>query len=225
MKPARTVIHRSPHRKVGAIHAPWFQPEPIHYESDLERGAVEVMLLMPMARQIRHQPMTLNYELDGGLHRYTPDFQVTFVDGQEIVVEVKAERFVDEHRGKFDRCASQLLSGGIDFFVCTDLSLDDERIGRACALRDAARRAAPPEAVSTLLRWVQEAGRLQIGESLEAGIDLRVVMHAVGRRLLTVGPELDLASVNWLQLMEPEDGDLCCSSWLGSARWTENMAL
>jgi hypothetical protein len=39
-EPARAVIRRSPHINVGAITIPWFQPEPIEWESQLERSCI-----------------------------------------------------------------------------------------------------------------------------------------------------------------------------------------
>ena len=224
MKPARTVISRAPHREVGSIHAPSFQPDPIHHESDLERGCIEVLLLMPMAKHIRHQPMSLKYEIDGKQREYTPDLQVTLNDGKIAIIEVKPECFVDEYRAMFDICAPKLAAAGIDFFVCTDAWLSEARLARASELRDAGRRNGPPASVAKLTGLVARAGKLQVRDALEAGVDHNVIRHAVGRRLLTVGPDLDVSPVNWLRSMESDDEYVCCGDWLGGPPWGKNMA-
>ncbi|MCX2864307.1 hypothetical protein OOZ63_20985 [Paucibacter sp. PLA-PC-4] len=225
MKPARQVITTSPHRSVGAVHASWFQSDPIHHESFLEKSCIEILLLMPMAEQIRHQPMTLTYMVDDTERRHIPDFQVRLRDGTHIVVEVKPEALLDEHRRKFDCCSAQLTNAGIEYYVCTDAWLTDERVGRAECLRDQARRSAPADELAGLLNLVRSRQDLLIADALAQGFSHHVIGHAVGRRLLTAGPQLDISPSNRLTSMEHEDEHVRCSDWLGSPPWGQNVAI
>lgn len=56
MPAARKVVTRAPHRRVGLIACPWFQPNTIEYESLLERDFVRLALLDPDVSSISHQP-------------------------------------------------------------------------------------------------------------------------------------------------------------------------
>ncbi|WP_133700400.1 TnsA endonuclease N-terminal domain-containing protein [Roseateles toxinivorans] len=225
MKPARQIITTSPHRSVGAVHASWLQDDPIHHESFLEKGGIEILLLMPMAAHIKSQPIKLIYVSEGKERTHYPDFQVRLKDGRHIIVEVKPSVFVDEHRHKFNSCSAQLARAGIEYYVCTEKSLDAERVGRAENLRDQARRAAPSDELAELLHAVRLGGHLLIADALAQGFNPQVIGHAVGRRLLTVGPSLELSPTNRLRLMENEDGHLRCSDWIGSPPWGAHVAI
>lgn len=58
MPAARKVVTRAPHRRVGLIACPWFQPNTIEYESLLERDFVRLALLDPDVSSISHQPFS-----------------------------------------------------------------------------------------------------------------------------------------------------------------------
>jgi hypothetical protein len=207
------------------VHAGWFQPEPIHHESYLEKACVELLLLMPQARHIQHQPMKLIYEEDGKERTHIPDFKVTLADASFAVVEVKPAKFVKKHRTKFDACAAQLASSGVPYLVCTDKELSADRVARAEALRDMARRLVPGDALNALLDLVRAEGFVKIEEAMDLGIGQNVIGHAVGRRLLTVGPSLEISPPNGLRLMESEDEFLSSSDWLGCPPWRANMEI
>ena len=49
MNPARSVVTRSPHRRVGYIPCPWLQGHHVAYESLLECRFVRIALLYPPA--------------------------------------------------------------------------------------------------------------------------------------------------------------------------------
>lgn len=219
MKPARQVISRSPHRTVGSIHASWFQADPIHHESDLEAGIAKTLLLAPTVESIRPQAIKLTY-WDGADERtHVPDFLVTLRDKRTAVVEGKPERFVPEHRQKFDACATLLRQRGVDYFVCTDKHADKARVARADELLQAARMAAPAEQLAELIAWVRTSGRATVQETLSKGYSEMLVEHAVGRRLLLTDPTLDLAPGSWLTTQETADELLCIEHWLGCSPW------
>lgn len=202
MKPARRIITTSPHRSVGAVHASWFQSDPIHHESFLEKGCIELMLLMPMATHIQHQPVKMRYQFEGKEHSHVPDFKLTLAGGAQAIVEVKPESLLDEHRNKFDQCSAQLAQAGIDYYVCTDKKLTDAFVERAEGLRDLARRAVPADMLRELLLLVSSGDDLKVEDALNQGFSEQVIGHAVGRRLLTVGPSLDLSPSNRLVVMD-----------------------
>lgn len=71
---ARTVVTRSPARKVGIINCKWFQSCEIQHESQLEKRFVHRTFLCTDVERIQHQPFTIH--LDSA--KYTPDFLVFF---------------------------------------------------------------------------------------------------------------------------------------------------
>ncbi len=222
MKPARTVITRSPHRTVGAIHATWFQPEAIHHESDLEAEAVRHLLLAPTVRRIEHQAAKLTY-FDGTAERtHIPDLRLT-EDRRKAFVEVKPAKFVAKHRLKFDACAALLKNSGIDYFVCTEEHIG-ERGERAQMLLELAKRMAPSDALNSLVAWVRDKRRVDVDEALAAGYSEHLIGHAVGRRLVITDPSLLLAPGNWLSTQETADELPSIEQWLGCSPWPPRPA-
>lgn len=217
MKPARTVITRSPSRTVGAIHATWIQPGAIHHESDLEADSIRLLLLAPSVRRIEHQAQKIKY-FDGIAERtHIPDLRIT-CDRAHCFVEVKPARFVDKHLLKFDACAALLRSSGIDYFVCTEEHIR-ERGERALTLLGLAKRLAPSDALSSLVAWVRDKRRVDVEEALAAGYSEDLIGHAVGRRLVITDPSLLLAPGNWLSTQETADELPSIEQWLGCSPW------
>lgn len=218
MKPARQIIKRAPHRTVGAIHAPWFQPDPIHHESDLEAAVVRVLLLAPAVTRIQHQPARIPY-VDGTQQRHhVPDYLVELGD-RRVMLEVKPERFFEQHRAKFDACATVSDARGVDYFVCTDRQVDEARGDRAAELLQLARMAADPVELADLLRWVNQQGRVSVQAALARGHSLPLLMHAVGRRLVCTDSELRLAPDDWLLSKDSADELPNFEQWLGCSAW------
>ena len=184
-----------------------------------------MMLLMPMVVHIQHQPLKIRYEFEDREHFHVPDFKLTLRGGLYAIVEVKPDSLVKEHQVKFDRCSAQLAQSGIDYYVCTDRTLPSTLVERAEWLRDSARRAVPAETLRELLCVVAAQDDVKVGDVLDQGFDHQMIGHAIGRRLLTVGPSLDISPPNRLIVMEKSDGFVCCSDWLGSAPWRANVAV
>lgn len=218
MKPARQLIKRAPHRTVGAIHAPWFQPDPIHHESDLEAAVVRVLLLAPSLTRIQHQPARIPYD-DGSQQRHhVPDYLVELGDRQ-LIVEVKPERFVEQHRTKFDACADILEARGVDYFVCTDGQVDKARGERAGEMLQLARMTADPGELADLLSWLTQQGRACVRSAEARGHSMPMLMHAVGRRLVATDPALRLAPDDWLLAKDSADELSSFEQWLGCSAW------
>jgi len=180
---------------------------------------------MPMAAHIQHQPLKIRYEFDGKEHFHVPDFKLTLRGGQHVIVEVKPDSLVNDHRVKFEQCSAQLAQAGIEYYVCTDKTLPSALVERAESLRDLARRAAPADMLSELLRAVDVSGGMKVEDVLDRGFSHQLIGHAIGRRLLTVGPSLEISPPNRLVVMEKSDGFVCCSDWLGGTPWRANVAV
>lgn len=224
MKPARTVITRAPALAVGAVHATWLQESPIHHEGMLEKSAIEILLLLPGIRLIEHQPFTVVLDVNGVDRKYTPDLRITFDDGSQVVVEVKPRVFVERNHWKFDRCAQLLWERGQSFYVFDDTRIDKQRARRAADFRSLARREVRCIELNRMLGWLHAPGVKTLAAAQAAGFDQLLVGHAIGRRLLTIGPDLNLAPETALRLMESQIGNLHLDRWLGGPPWPTDMA-
>jgi len=94
----------------------------IHWESQLERDAIYIFEFSPGVANYREQPFKTHYTLGGQTRRYTPDFLVTLLTGERIVIEVKpAKRLRDpsEHC-RFDRITGHLQQFGDPFQILTE---------------------------------------------------------------------------------------------------------
>lgn len=119
-KETRKVVSRSPKRKVGLINCRWFQNEPIEHESQLEKRFVYCTLLCPQVARIKSQPFTIQI----GEKTYTPDFLVTFLNGQSLVVEVKISHRVGGYLDLFNKTEEILSSKQLPFFLLTQNEID-----------------------------------------------------------------------------------------------------
>ena len=121
----REVVTRSPHREVGVVNAGWLLDHSVHHESSLERRFIMVALSCPVVRDIHHQPCEIDLTLaPDETCRYTPDFLVSLMDGTEVIVEVKPEKFVPAHARKLDAARAAFNLKGIEFETYTDKVID-----------------------------------------------------------------------------------------------------
>lgn len=181
---------------------------------------MKLLLLAPTVQSISHQAVTLKYS-DGEKERtHVPDLLVTLRDTRTVFVEVKPQKFVAEHRQKFDACSALLSCQDIRYFVCTDKHVDKVREARANELLQLARMAASAVQLDELCGWVRARGRASVQDAANQGYDPRLIEHAVGRRLLLTDPSLDLNPESWLTTMETADELLCIDRWLGCAPWS-----
>lgn len=205
MPAARKVVTRSPHRRVGLIACPWFQPNVIEYESLLERDFVRLALLDPQVSSISHQPFSLNLEEFG---TYVPDFLLVG-PRRKLVVEVKPEEHALNTRNKPRLAYAERLlqERGFQFLVATEKFVrKDDRHERASILLRYARSQLPID----LTRRV-----LAIASNFSQGIAIRTlaskaqtstdtVLHLVGRRRLLTNEALNFEDD---QLVCPSGGD------------------
>lgn len=131
----REVVTRSPHREVGVVNAGWLLDHSVHHESSLERRFIMVALSCPVVRDIHHQPCEIDLTLEPDeTCRYTPDFLVTLMDGTEVIVEVKPDKFVPEHARKLDAARAAFNLKGIEFEIYTDKVIDAQGLSARAIL-------------------------------------------------------------------------------------------
>jgi hypothetical protein len=110
---------------VGVVNPGWLLDHAVEHESSLERRFIMVALSCPVVRDIHHQPCEVDLTLACGVTcKYTPDFLLSLVDGSEVIVEVKPEKFVPEHAMKLDAARAAFNLQGIEFEAFTDTMID-----------------------------------------------------------------------------------------------------
>jgi hypothetical protein len=227
MKPARTLVARSPHRNVGAVHAPWMQPAPIEWESFRERAFIRLAILCPAVAQLQHQPFEIKYSAaDGEVRRHTPDFLVTLVGGMRLVIEVKMTKYVEENRAKFDGAAEKVRAEGGRYYVITERMLNAQREDRANVWRRYARGGAAPAQIDLILNRVRDhRNGCTLAELVGAGAGMGVIHHMLGRRMLIAAKDLQLTPktrLNFPNIGEPDER-VYFDSWFGCSPWGENV--
>lgn len=191
-KAQRRIIRRSPHRNVGVITLPWFLPDPIEWESQLERNCIHAAVALWAVKRIAHQPFRIPMPPDGSELHYTPDFAITLIDGSEIVVEVKPSRFVAENEPRLHAAQAWLWKQGIEFVVLTELQLAHRAWAHVVPMFLRYARWDPDSAsVANVIKRLQDAG----GKTCVADLwddthpFTRIpVYHLIGRREILCDP-------------------------------------
>ncbi|MCO5413300.1 TnsA endonuclease N-terminal domain-containing protein [Ralstonia mojiangensis] len=205
MPAARKVVTRSPHRRVGLIACPWFQPNTIEYESLLERDFVRIALLDPEISSISHQPFLLNL---GEFGNYVPDFLLVSPT-RKLVVEVKPEeRALNTKNKPRLACAERVLcERGFDFLVATEKFIRrDKRHDRAAILLRYARSQLPADLIKrvTVVASGHPLGIPIRALASEAQTSIDTVLHLIGRRCLRINEALNFDED---QVVYPSGGD------------------
>ncbi|MBV7297703.1 TnsA endonuclease N-terminal domain-containing protein [Enterovibrio paralichthyis] len=91
-------------------------------ESDLEFDACFHFEFSPQIKTFETQPLGFKYQLNGRLHRYTPDVLCHFFDGYASYYEVKPKWITqqDEFLEKFEAQRHHALSIGHDLKILTE---------------------------------------------------------------------------------------------------------
>lgn len=119
----RKVVTRAPHREVGIVNPAWLFDHEVEHESHLEKRFIMVALSCPVVVDIVHQPLEI-WLGPNETQKYTPDFQVTFRDGDSVIIEVKPEVFVQKHAERLKAAENQFRAGDKKFLVVTDNHID-----------------------------------------------------------------------------------------------------
>lgn len=227
MKPARELVTRSPHRNVGAVHAPWLQPAPIEWESFRERSFIRLAITCPVIAELQHQPFEIVYPAaDGEMRRHTPDFLVTLSGGTRLVVEVKMTKYVEENRLKFDGATEKVRAEGGYYYVITERMLNAQREDRANVWRRYARGSAARDQIDLVVNRIRdEREGCTLAELVNVGARLDVIQYLLGRRMLVATKDLLLTPktrLNFPIIGEPDER-VYFDSWFGCSPWGENV--
>jgi hypothetical protein len=118
---AREPVSRSKGRVTG-YYASWKNKRPVAWESQLERDACALFEFSPAIASFKEQPETFEFEHEGNVVKYTPDFVLFFQCGGVAYVEVKPENQLELPVIKNRLvCASEYLTSlQSDFIVLTE---------------------------------------------------------------------------------------------------------
>ena len=97
----------------------------VHCEGLLELDAVYLFEAHRRIVRYREQPARHHYADGDRTRRYTPDFELTFIDGSTLLVEIKPERSLaaDEVRQTLQAVRAHMRRSGHPFVVLTDAEL------------------------------------------------------------------------------------------------------
>lgn len=228
MKPARRVVTRAPHRTVGVIMAGWLQPQPIEYESQLERRFVHLALVCPDVVGIQSQPFKLKYTEGDQERHHTPDYLVRLFDGRAVVAEVKPAKFLPAHRSKFDAASALLAHSGLAYHVITEAHVPAARHQQVEVWLRYARGLPPARELSIALAALGEAAHgIELHKLLALGVSETTVFHLLGRRQIACAD--GLTSSDSTRLITLNHGDtqherFCFDRWFGSTPWRTHLA-
>lgn len=122
--PVRNVSNRGRRNVIG-----YFPSLKMHrmvqFESTLERDLIYLLDFAPQVAEFEEQPLKLEYEYEGKILTYTPDFQVKFRNDQRSLLECKPACFVghEENQRKFKAAQAWCWGKGWRFQVITDEQL------------------------------------------------------------------------------------------------------
>lgn len=216
--PGRNLNSRSPHRRVGYMSSPWFQDQQVQYESLLEMNFARIALLCPNLVAIASQPFKV--DIGGGVF-YTPDFQLTFLDGQKLVVEVKPSVFVGKHEAKLRQASEVLENNGFVFLLATEKQIyADDRHDRASIY---IRYARSHYSIFETKLIKERLSRFKYPQSIhslttEHNIPHPLLMHLIGVRFLALAPDLKGDEL-YIDSQESRHGCIPPSAWIGHQGW------
>jgi hypothetical protein len=221
IKPARKVVHRSPHRSVGILACSWIQDHGIEYESQLERRFLQQTLVLPSIKRVIHQPFRLEYVEDERSLTYVPDFYLLFRDGTKVVIEVKPRKFLQKHLHKLAEAQRLLEEHETPFLVLTEKEIDHGiKVSNASYLLRFARDSPNEQAKQRCLRILSTFPKgLRIDElTKEAAVTERDILHMVGRARLSVDLSKPITKSTIVRIpKEHQNGYLHFIDWFNSA--------
>lgn len=220
MNQTRKLVRRSPHRRVGLISCPWLQTAQIEYESLLEKSFVRIALLCPFVRTIKSQPFRL--QLSDG-KSYTPDYLLSCLGSEQVVIEVKPQVFIAKHKNRLDEAKHILEQNGYTFLICSDSSIHFNNRHEKASLFLRYARSTEVDKHIDLLR--SDTGQISFPQSLESicyrlGLDKYQVMGLIGRRELFLHPDFNTNSIFDIDTYKKDSRDESISpeSWLNYSR-------
>lgn len=225
MKPStRRIVTRSPARTVRLINLNGLLPGPVEAESTLEADFIMRAALNPAVKAILHQPFTIPVA-DG---EYTPDFLLSLIAGQPIVVEIKMASRLKSYADRFDAAAKYLHERGHRFYVLTERTIrDDKAHVRAELLRRYLKAVYPAAELQRALEVVQaHPSGIPLGTlTKKTNVRRDAVYHLIATRRLTTGARLNVSEAALVFVMHSEgkDDENCFDRWFGAAPWGEDV--
>ncbi|WP_180129339.1 TnsA endonuclease N-terminal domain-containing protein [Rhodoferax sp. BLA1] len=222
MPAARKVVTRSPKRNVGLINCPWFQDRPIEHESRLEKHFVLRAILFPGLTFIQHQPFHMTLVEHG--KRYTPDFLLTFSNGEKVVIEVKRAERVKEAKDRFDEISRLCQVAGFRYFVVHQGQIEGQRRAeRALLIRRYAMHHLDPALVREAVAHVSQRNK---GISIkrfkkDLCLSQEQLLSFVAHRHVVLSKDLLISDDDLLFApnLEIKNASVQFGSWFGCAAW------
>ena len=223
MPAVRKVVTRSPKRNVGLINCPWFQNKPIEHESRLEKHFVLRAMLFPGLTSIQHQPFKLT--LGGHGQHYTPDFLLSFTNGERLVFEVKRSERIKKLRVRMDEICHLLNLQKLQFFVAHQGQIEGDRRAERAALIRRYAMLAPEDAV--IHQVIDYVGQCKKGVAIKV---LKKKFHVSPEQILRMLAHREIALSHALLLsddgfvfpsnLEIKNASIQFGNWFGCAPWS-----
>lgn len=87
----KNIVGKFPSLKLGRM---------VFFESRIERDQIYLMEYDPKVVFYEEQPLLIQYTTAGKRYKYFPDFKVVTASGQHLLLECKAERFVETDKNQ-----------------------------------------------------------------------------------------------------------------------------
>lgn len=217
----RKIVSRNPHREVGIVNAGWLLNHSVEHESHLERRFIIAALACPVVTDIIHQPVTLILNNNGKEQRYTPDFELTLIDGNSVIVEVKPKIFVQKHVDKLNLAKKEFESCGKKFEIITDEMIDGNALAsRALLLMRYGRLRYTDEMAIECLEAIKIAceGSATVKDLVEKGISEALIWNLVARHKCRVPADFSLDLSQSVSINKIEgDSYVYFRSWFGTS--------
>lgn len=179
----------------------------IHCESMLEGDAVAIFDHSPDVRSFMEQPCTEHVFGDGKFFRYTPDFQLTLINGSQEYVEVKPEKKLlsPKLQQRLNHIARHFEKSGRRFRVMTELEIRNKPVRRNLKLHSYHSRALPQDFdFSSKVQALAEADRLTVGIAQSILQNRQAVMRLISRGCLTHDSTQPLTDTTQLTFVSAE---------------------
>lgn len=213
MKQVRKLVHRSPHRRVGYVVCTRVQPEPIEYESRLERDFVRIALLFQNISRIVAQPLQIEVP---GFGRYTPDYLLVDKDHNKYIVEVKSSVFVHKYVDKLSAAENELGLVGMRLLLVTDEQITPRR-RFASLVHRYSQSFYPSSEIDEVMDKIKKL-RVPISHSEIASrfkVPIELIYYLIGHRYLQIGECKECALFqNW----SGHNGKISIEGWIGVAK-------
>lgn len=222
MSAARKVVTRSPKRNVGLINCPWFQDWPIEHESRLEKHFVLRAMLFPGLKSIQHQPFHLPLVEHG--KRYTPDFLLTFSNGERLVFEVKRAERIKKQKERFDEITALFDQASLRYFVVHQGQIEGQRRAeRAALIRRYAMHALNHELTRAVVDYVLQRHEGTAIKRLlkKLPVSQEQLLGMVAQRHIALNKELLISDDGLLFPVnsETKNASVQFGNWFGCAPW------